>query len=439
MSIELIRKYDMLPPGARVLCAVSGGADSVCMLHLLFSLREKLGIGLAAAHYEHGLRGEESRRDARFVQELCEGMGIECRVEHGDAAGYARENGLGIEEAARELRYAFLERTADALGCTRIATAHNADDNAETVLFDLCRGSGLTGLCGIPPVRGRIVRPMLDVTRREIEEYLAANGLSHVEDSSNASDDTSRNLLRHRVMPVMRELNPAFSETVFRNSELLREDAAYLDREAETFIKKYYDGVSLPQRELAALKPAVASRVIRSLAPRSLSRQNTDDALKLCEGSTAMRFDLPGLRLCRERGRIYFGENEHIEIERRELRIGEPLAVPEAGMVLYADFPETAEEINGLFKTYLFKYDSIYGRMFVTPRAEGDRLRPVGRGCTKTLKALFAEADYTLAERERTPVLRDEKGILCLCGLAADERTRAHRGDRVLLLRIKKV
>ena len=132
MKIELVSKYNMLPKGSRVLCAVSGGADSMCLLHLLLSKRRELGIELFAAHYEHGLRGEESLRDAQFVSAWCAENGIPCTVEHGDVAAYAIEKGMGTEQAARELRYDFLHRTAEKLRCDKIATAHNADDNAET-------------------------------------------------------------------------------------------------------------------------------------------------------------------------------------------------------------------------------------------------------------------------------------------------------------------
>ena len=164
---------ELLPRGRRVLCAVSGGADSMALLHMLLR-REDLTV--CAAHFEHGLRGEESLRDAAFVEDWCRERSIPFLLEHGDVRAYASERGLGIEEAARELRYAFLERAADQLGCELIATAHNADDNAETMLLHLLRGSGLDGLRGIPRRRGRLVRPLLDMSRAEIERYLEENG-----------------------------------------------------------------------------------------------------------------------------------------------------------------------------------------------------------------------------------------------------------------------
>ena len=158
---------ELLPPEGRVLCAVSGGADSMALLHMLLA---RPGLTVCAAHFEHGLRGEASLADAAFVETWCRERGVPCLVGHGDTRRHAAAQRLGIEEAARELRYRFLEEAADSLGCAVIATAHNADDNAETLLLHLLRGSGAEGLRGIPPRRGRIIRPLLDMTRREIED-----------------------------------------------------------------------------------------------------------------------------------------------------------------------------------------------------------------------------------------------------------------------------
>ena len=345
MSTELWEKYGMLPRGSRVLCAVSGGADSMCLLHMLRSKSEELGIEVAAAHYEHGLRGEESLRDARFVEKFCRDNNILCVVSHGNVAQYAEKNGLGTEEAARLLRYEFLKRTADELDCGRIATAHNADDNAETVIFNLCRGAGLAGLCGIPPVRGRIVRPLLDMTRAEIERYLDSNGVPHVEDSTNALDDYSRNIIRHRVTPVMRELNPRFAEAALRTAELMRQDGDFIDGAARGFIEKNFDGESVGTRSLAVLHPALAGRVFRMLCPKSLSQAHVEAALALTRGSGLAFLDLPGIRLRREQGRIYFGADEHIEIKERELIPGETLHIPEAGLLIRSEIIEKTEAV----------------------------------------------------------------------------------------------
>lgn len=428
----------MLPRGSRVLCAVSGGADSMCLLHMLRSRQEALGIEVMAAHFEHGLRGEESLRDASFVEKFCGDNNILCVVSHGNVSEYAEKNGLGTEEAARIMRYEFLERTAKELTCDRIATAHNADDNAETVLFNLCRGTGMTGLCGIPPVRGKIVRPLLDMTRADIEKYLEEQGIPHVEDSSNQSDDYSRNILRHRVTPVMREINPRFAEAAFRTAELMRQDEDFIECAAQKFIDENYNGESIGVQELSKLHDAVTARVFRRLCPKSLSQSHVEDAVELLHGTALAFLDLPGIRLQREQGRIYFGEVEHIQIRERELVPGETLHIPEAGLRISTEISEEYEEINGLFKTYLFKYDSICGKMFVTPRKSGDKIRPFGRNCTKSLKSLFNEAHMTQRQRDLTPVIRDDRGVIAVCGLAVDQRVAAGEGDRIIKIHIEK-
>ena len=428
----------LIPAGSRVLCAVSGGADSMCLLHLLWSRRAELGIEVCAAHYEHGLRGEEALRDAAFVTDWCGSRDISCTVEHGDVKAYAAETGQGVEAAARELRYAFLQRTAEELGCDLIATAHNADDNAETLLLHLCRGSGTAGLGGIPPVRGNIVRPLLGCTRPEIEAYLKEAGVSHVKDSSNGNDAYARNLLRHRVTPVLRELNPAFAAAAGRTAALLRQDEDCLQALAAAFVEGHFDGESLPLDALDALHPAIASRVLRALCPETLEQKHVNAALALCRGTERALLDLPGVRLRREQGRLWFSMEESPSIPERELVPGETLAIPELGIRLHTMFTDPYEEIHGLFKTYSFKYANICGRLFCTGRRPGDRLRVAGRGCSKSLKALFTEAGMTRSQRDRTLVLRDGEGILAAFGLAQAERSVPAPGDRVLQIRIEK-
>ena len=407
----------------------------MALLHMLWSGQAQLGIEVCAAHLDHGLRGAEAERDARFVESWCRERAIPCLTERADTAAYAREEKLGLEEAARALRYAFLERAADALGCDRIATAHNADDNAETILFHLLRGSGGAGLCGIPRERGRVVRPLLDTTRAEIERYLRENRIEPMEDGSNRDEHFARNRLRLRVMPVLRQLNPRVSEAMGRTARLLARDEAYLTQEAASFLAGAFDGerVSLPA--LRALPEAVAARAVRLLWPASLSCEQTEDVLAFIRGSERGYLDLPGGRLRRERGWLYLsGEDTLPPLPDRLLRPGRNLAVPEAGLVIRSEVLLKREEIHGLFKTYELKYESIKGEILCTGRRDGDRFRPAGRGCTKSLKALFAEAGLSLRERGLVPVLRDEEGILAVLGFGWDERCSAGPGETVLRL-----
>jgi len=427
-----MRMTDALPPrGERVVCAVSGGADSMCLLHLVWSQ----GYDVIAAHFEHGIRGEESQRDAHFVETWCRKHGIPFVLGHGDAPGYAAENGLSLEEAARELRYDFLYKTAETYGADRILTAHSLDDNAETLLFNLIRGSGTAGLCGIPQSRGKLLRPLLHVSRAEIEAYLRENEVPHVEDSSNESDDYTRNLIRHRVMPLLKEINPRFPEAAERTARLSERDEAFFSALARAYLGRELKNESLPLESLRALHPAVASRVIRTLFP-GLSMERCDAVLDFVRGSEYGLLEIPGRTLRREQGRLYLRGEESVSVPERRLIPGESLELPELGLRI-----ETREcvyngEIHDLFKTFYLKYEIVGTDLLCTGRRAGDSIRPKGRGVRKRLSALFKEAGYTRRMRDACLILRDRDGPLFVRGLAVDERAVPEPGERALKIMI---
>ena len=367
----------------KILAAVSGGADSMCLLNILL---EKGSLG-AVAHFNHGLRGEESDRDEEFVRSYCAEREIKF------ICGRA-ESRLKSEDEARRARYAFLERAADEAGCALIATAHNMNDNAETVLLNLVRGAGTKGLCGIPERRGRIIRPLLGMTRAEIEEYNLSRGIPHVEDSTNRENDFSRNKIRNLVIPVLEEINPKAVEALNRASVLLKRDEEYFERALEG---KSYE-------ELGGEK-ALESRFIMSRCPKALSFEQLEAAMK--PETEHKELDLPGIKLVKDGGRLLFGsEKKEYEIKLEEITVNKELT------------------------NQLIKCDSIRGELTVGKWLPGDRMRPVGRNCSKSLKQLFLEKKLTMAEKEAIPVIRDEKGILLVPGIAADERARAVKGDR---------
>lgn len=415
---------ELLPRSGVILCAVSGGADSV---YLLFRLRE-LGYAAAAAHYHHGLRGENADRDEAFVHELCRAHDIPLVSERGDAAAYARERRLGIEEAARELRYAFLERAADAMSASVIATAHTADDNAETILMRLIRGAGLRGLGGIPPVRGRIVRPLLDETHDEALAYLSARGIPHVEDETNAGDVYFRNRLRHAVMPRLRAENPSFSRTVSRTAALLREDEAFLAGLAEDFLRRNSDGSSLPAAELAALPRPIALRAVRLMAD-GISAEQAGSVLALAQSGGYT--DVSGMRVGVSGGRVIFGVPSCDVLPTAALEPGRKLALPGTGLTILCEkIPVFPADVYKSLNTFYLKCENICGSIIVTARRPGDKYRPAGRGCSKSIKQLFLEAGVPRWERGSVPVLRDGSGILGVYGFGPAERACARPGDR---------
>lgn len=255
--------------GEKVLCAVSGGLDSMCLLHMLDAWCKERGGQLAAAHFNHRLRGGAADRDEEFVRETCEQWGIPLTAGRGDVREYAKREGLSMEEAARVLRYGFLRHAAEDLECARLYTAHHAGDNAETVLLNLIRGTGLTGLAGMDWERDGLCRPLLNVTREELEAYAAWWDVPHVEDETN--DDRSaaaRNLLRLQVMPLLKELNPRAAEHIGQTAQRLREAERFLEAEAaaRTACAEVQKGrVALSMDALAQAPAAVRPRMLLRL------------------------------------------------------------------------------------------------------------------------------------------------------------------------------
>ena len=419
----------MLPAGCRVLCAVSGGADSMCLLHKLHSA----GVSVTAAHFNHRIRGEEADRDEAFVKAWCAEHDIPCVCGSADVPQYAREKGIGTEEAARELRYEFLYTAAKDNNCTCIATAHNANDNAETVLLNLIRGSGARGLCGIPPVREgdvKIVRPILGMSRAEIEEYDRVNGVSYVTDSTNDSDDYTRNLVRHKLLPVMAEINPRLCETVLRTSESLREDEEYLSGAAEKFIAEHYRNKSIDIARLKELPKPIALRVFRSLCGRALTRQQAESIFALLNGTELAFCDVPGLRVMRDTGRLYFGA-EIKTLGEYAVPVNGSVFVPEAGLTVTTEIIRSCTDVY----KFDFNYDRICGNISLTSRKSGDKIRLSYRSCTKSLKELFLEKGIPQHKRDSVPVLRDEQGVMAVPGFGMDARFSAKPGDTILRIK----
>ena len=259
-----MERWGMLPSsGGTMLVAVSGGRDSVCLLHYLATMPRDFSV--AAAHLDHGQR-PTAGRDVAFVRQLCRELDVPLTVERADVPALARQRGVGLEEAGRMARYDFFRRTADSLGAQRIATAHHAADQAETVLLNLVRGTGMQGLAGIPPVRGRIVRPLLETSRDDIETYLKTHGLSHVEDETNRDTSLGRNRLRREVMPGLLSLHPGAAASICRTAELLRREDAFLDSLAAAYLPR--EGLSASRERLLSAPEVLRLRALRLLAGR---------------------------------------------------------------------------------------------------------------------------------------------------------------------------
>ncbi len=431
--IHTIVDYNLLQRGDRVTVALSGGADSVALLLLLLEIRAEWRLTVAAAHLDHGLRGEESARDAAFVASLCKKLEVPFSVAYADVAACQKPH-EGLEAAARRERYAFL-RQAAAGG--KIATAHTADDQVETVLLNLTRGAGLDGLRGIPVQRGQIIRPLLFVSGEMTRQYLQKLGQPYMVDSTNLSDCYTRNRIRHHVVPKLREMNPRLSVTVGETCRYLANDAALLDQLAADALEeaKTLPGqpAGLRLKVLLTLHPALLSRVLRLYFGRKgcqLSALHTreletlvlegDGSRGLSAGYTAI-LSRGVLRLVTDRGQMEFSLDFS------------GLSACFQGRILRG-VRQKAGNVHNLLSKNKLDYAKIGKNLIVRSRLPGDAYRPAGRHCTKTLKKLFQEAGIPVEERVFVPILADENGILWVEGFGPDERVAVTPETREILL-----
>ena len=427
---------DAIAPGEHVLCAVSGGVDSMYLLYRMAELAAQRGFVVGCAHFNHGLRGAESDRDEAFVRAQCKKLGVPVYTGRGDVTSV---RGKGTEAAARELRYAFLTQCAAEHGYDWIATAHTADDNAETLLLNLARGCGLRGLTGIPPQRGKYLRPMLDTTRAQAEAYLTAHAIPHVEDSTNASDAYARNRVRHHAVPALESVNVAFVQHASDTAAFLREDERFLESLAADFLAGQTLSEGVPTAALLALPCPVRVRVLQQAAGRELSRRHLLALERLCSGEGLGYADVPGLRVTREQGRLFFGAQALLPLGTYVLRPGETTEIPELGLRITVGIPEPFREIHSTFTTFCFKSAIIHDKLFVTPRRPGDRIRLAGRGCTKRVSDLFAERGLTQSARDRVPVIRAADAPAAIAGFGVAEQWAAAPGQTMICIRMEQI
>lgn len=414
---SFLRQQNMVQPGDTVICAVSGGADSVALLFAFYLLKDKLQITLEAAHFNHHLRGAESDSDEAFVKDLCDRYDIPLHLGGGNVTAGKK----GLEAAARDARYAFLQGLEG-----KIATAHTADDNAETVLMHLIRGSGLKGLGGIAPVRGNIIRPMLKCTRQDVERFLEEWCLSHIEDSSNGSDVFLRNRIRHHVMPLLKQENPKLAENLTDMALRLREDEILLSSQAS------FD--TLPTVEsLKTMHPALRGRTLEQFLKKNGVKEPEDCHIALTEAllysqRPSARANLPGgitVARCYDRLEVI-----------RENTDNKPVTLSCPGSVEWADYRITCMRAE----TIVCETDAFtvipQGEITIRSRQAGDTIRLSGG--TKSIKKLFIDRKIPAARRNRIPVISDEKGVLGIASVGVNLERMAAELPAVTL-RIEKI
>ena len=408
--------------GRRLLAAVSGGADSVALLVLLARRRAQDNFELAAAHYHHGIRGAEADGDQEFVRELCARLGVQLIEGCGDVPALARERGVGIEAAAREARYAFLREARKRCGADWIALAHHRDDQAETVLMHLLRGAGPDGACGMARLEGDLYRPLLDVPKRALREFLESEGISWREDASNALPDNPRNALRLNVLPEIERSYPSAAEALARHARLSRIERDFVAKSAEEFLRDRLE--SGPYGRRLSLNgsedEALLRRALRSLCPE-LDAAQTDALVELVRQPRGA-MELPGgIRAERTNGKLYLlaaSKRQNAEV---------PLPIPGA-----AELPGVAKIRAELGRFPLAPDDgftelcdpaSLRGAVLRTRRS-GDRFHPLGAPGDRLLSDYLTDRKLDRPLRDLLPLVAAGNRVLWACGLGLSETAR---------------
>lgn len=442
-ALRTIENCDMLEKGDRVLAAVSGGADSVCMLHVLNTLKDKLGFSLYCAHLNHGIRGEAAENDEKFVVSMCKNLGIKVFVEHADVLKLAEDENLTVEEAGRQARYEFFNRICEENKINKTATAHNKNDNAETVLMRILRGTGIEGLKGISYVReDGVIRPILDISRTEIEEYCAENGLSFCTDETNSHNEYTRNKIRNKIIPYIEEtLGENIMGSLIRLSQNATFDADFLDR----YSRRLYERLGNPMKNrkpvvlhidsLALLERSVATRVIRIAADEALSgikleKKHVEDVLRLLKRQTGAAVDLPcGLRAEVKYGWIAFENKNENTIDNTmddsflsEVFAGESYYIDALGKnVLFK--VENPKEYKAKINETMIDYDLLADeKLFLRSRREGDRMVCFADGRTKKIKSILIDKKIPRKERNKIPLLCTQNEIVAIVGDRVSEK-----------------
>lgn len=438
--LDFAARYDMLPHYELLVAAVSGGMDSMCLLNFLY----ENGYRVVAAHYNHRLRGEESDMDEDLVRSWCAARRIPLCVGSGDVADYAATHGLTLEEAARKLRYDFLQTVADETRAVRIVTAHHANDCAETVLFHLARGTGSAGLAGIPPVNGRLVRPFLCLTRAEISAYAREHRVPYRTDSTNADPAHTRNLIRAALIPPLERVNARAVEHIAAAALRLREEDAYLDSLAAARLAALEVGggsVTLPAAAVADAPAALRHRVLRLALDRlgagrkDVTAAHYDALVSLCAAPERAQLDLPnGLRAIAHAGSLTLTHALAPPDAPVTLREGESARWGDFGITCRKSTENGEKTVENSENTVIVRVSALTAPVTVGAWEADDRLTlPAARGA-RSLKRIFAEHGIAPDARERVPVVRVGTAVAAVYGIGTDVSFAPQKGEETLAI-----
>jgi tRNA(Ile)-lysidine synthase len=453
--------HNLVSRGDRIVVAVSGGADSVSLLHILHNVSGELGIGLYVAHLDHGLR-DEATGDAEYVHSLAEKLGLPSTIEKRDVRGYRLEHRLSLEEAAREVRYQFLEEVTKRTGAASVAVAHTRNDHIETVLLHLLRGSGLTGLVGLNEATSlcykrigplKVIRPLLGVAREEVEAYCVGQRLDYRTDATNKSLTPTRNRIRLDLLPkIQRDFNPCIDEALERLSHLASKDVDFIESEARQaaveIVRAEGDLICINREALLRLHPALQSAILRQAlakmlgSPKDIESVHIGKMLELAVGDAGRSVNLSD-------GVIFASSYDDLMLG-RDLSSAIPLPVLEGqyqlnipGVTEFPGWQATAtidemsgEPITGESKNPmvgLFDLDAIGTKLDVRPRRVGDRFQPLGMSVEKSVKDFFIDAKVPRTWRPRVPIVVNPGQVVWVAGYRLDDRVKVTPSTRRVL------
>ena len=415
---DTINKYNMLSAGDTVLVGVSGGADSTLLLDYFVKNMDKLNITVKAAHIEHGIRGKSSIEDADFVKAYCEKNNIEFHLLSINAVLEADKAGQSIEEYSRNRRYEFFE----SIECDKIATAHNLSDNVETVVFRLIRGTGLKGVYGIPPVRGKIIRPLIEISSKEIREYCANHSIDYRVDETNLSNDYSRNKIRNEILPLFSQIGSDYENQISAFIGDCRDDYSLIERFSADCYQKALKDCSLSLNILRTFDKSVKKRVV--------SKYFFEQGIRLDRNHLMSVLDL-------------IHKTGKVQIK------GEMFAVSNSKYLRFASFIDKEKSFDYVTEIlnidefmeksvdFYCDYDKIIGSVVIRERKCGDTISPANRGCTKSLKKLYNELAIPVEKRSSVGVICDDLGIIGIADYCVDERVKVDKNTkRVITIKI---
>ena len=432
---DFIQKYHMIQSGDTIVTGVSGGADSICLLFALLKLKEKLHFHVIVCHINHGIRGEQADADERFVREICREQDIPCRIFHENVELIAKNRKQSLEEAGREVRRKAFEEVCAKAGGTKIATAHHQNDGAETLLMNLCRGTGLQGMCAIRPVSGMWIRPLLCMTRREIEECMKEEGIPFCHDETNGEDTYTRNRIRHQVIPLLEtQVNVRAVPHLYEASLQAQEIWEYLALQAEESyricVEETESGGMLLKKDRIDGLPFILQKLVAKKAleraagsRRDLSAAHVDAVLDLFQGQVGRIRHLPyQLTARRVYAGVALGRTSQTEaIRPRNLKVPGTTFIPERSLCVHCKILERQEKFSEKElpqKTYTkwFDYDIIKNSLLIRTREAGDFLVIDKKGSRQKLKAYFINEKIPREERDHILLIADAEQIIWIPG-----------------------